>query len=83
MNVFVVTINHRYGQNVSVHSTRKKALDAVARYVLEWWHELSRPMYSVEKIPDNPESMSRNEILDIYFTDNDEEWYEINSAKVD
>jgi hypothetical protein len=39
-NVWVLTILHRHGQDITVHATPDSAQRWLHNYVDEWWHEL-------------------------------------------
>ena len=51
MQVHVLQISHRHGDNISVHFTRSSADAALAGFCREWWkHELGD-----EVMPEDPE----------------------------
>ena len=62
MTIYVLTIEHRHGTNISVHQTRAGAEASLDEYVREYWHELSR-----ERPPEMPKAAE--ERIEIYFED--------------
>jgi hypothetical protein len=70
--VWVLSIFHRHGEDISVYQTDKGALDALAAYCAEWWdNECSR----------NGEDRTRpdddDDLIIQYFDGTDDESYEI------
>jgi len=43
VEIWVLAIEHKYGINVTVHSSKAKAEEELRRYVLEWWEQEMEP----------------------------------------
>lgn len=70
--VWLFQVHHRHGDDVSVYSTKQKAVDGVYEWVAEYWDdEMIRQYNDVPQIPSD-----RQEAIDLYFNSIDDEWYE-------
>jgi hypothetical protein len=76
MQLWVLTIEHRHGQNTTLYRTEDAAKQAVAEYVDEWWNQEATRWGSEAKPDDNTEKVDR------YFERVEDEFYSINSATV-
>lgn len=75
MNVWVVSIDHKYGSDASVHTTQRLATKYVANFAREWWRETGRN--------DDPEKLSDQKAIDVYFEEmQDREFFSITKVKV-
>ena len=76
--VFVVIYEHRHGMDVSAHASHGQAYAAVAEIARTWWHERADRSAAADF-----SSLSDEEVVDAYFTDNKGEFYTIEPVKVD
>jgi hypothetical protein len=62
--VFVLVIEHREGQDITVHQTDAGAKDYLAAYCREWWSESS----------DDPMPGILDDLIASYFEGSNERW---------
>jgi hypothetical protein len=48
--IYILTINHRHGSNISAHKSQEGALNALAQYVAQEWEQ---EMPEGRSIPEN------------------------------
>lgn len=73
MKVWVLVIEHRHGFDVFVHRTQEGARQRLLAFVLEWW---DREMDGAPQ-PDSPDLA-----IDMYFEENDREFYSLDDCVV-
>lgn len=71
--VWVLTIDHRHGSNVSVFANDLLALAELAGYVREWWHDGGWPLD--ETAPEDD-----GEAINQYFENVGDEFYSLEST---
>jgi hypothetical protein len=75
MKVWVLTVIHKHGYDVSAHTTQEGAHGALASYVGDWWDQ----EMSEELIPDDD-----GEAIDRYFAKmSDAESYSIDECELE
>jgi hypothetical protein len=73
-SVHVLTIEHKHGENVSVHRTAAGAQEKLHGYVIEWWeHEIS----------DEPMPEDAEEAIKAYFDQVDHEFNSIVESQLE
>jgi len=75
MEIWVLAIEHQYGMNVSVHSSKAKAEEELRRYVLEWWEQEMEPD---DELPD----LIMDDDIQFYFEKANEAYW-IEPARLD
>lgn len=75
MEIYILTIVHEYGINVSVYSSSGKAMEDAARFCKEYWQD----RFGAEDVPD----VSDEEIVSRYFDNNFTEIYNIEEVTLD
>ena len=76
LDVYVVTITHRHGLDVSAFETHDEAVKFIADYAREWWeHEIPSGYGKCE-------DMSDNDVIVNYFEHVDEEFYDLTKAEL-
>ena len=70
--VFVLTIEHRHGTNMSVHDTKPHAASKLYNYIHLWWSD------HIQK--DKPKNIGK--AIDMYFNINEDESWEIRRLEV-
>ncbi len=79
--VWVLTVDHRHGQDMWVHETEAGAKGSLAGYVREWWSELTGRWDAREDLPaEAPDD--DDEAIATYFENVDDEWSTLNQAAV-
>ena len=80
-SAWVLLINHKHGQNISVHATEEGAQQALHAYCRDWWDEGIIEQYG------KPEDLSREEFIDAYFDCHehclDAEWYLLEEQQIE
>jgi hypothetical protein len=66
MQVWVLAIEHRHGEELTVHQTRETADEALDRWVTEWWDD---------EVPGRVMPTDRDERITEYFDRADGEYY--------
>ncbi len=68
MYASVLIINHRYGTNVSVHTSHATALAAAAKFARSWWGDAvhSSGQHDMPEVPTRPPA-DDDETVSIYF----------------
>lgn len=77
--VFVLRIEHRHGDDVSVHTSREGARNALASYVDDWWNEVADNLDE----PVEFSSLDRDAAIDLYFEHQTDEYFHIDDSIVD
>ncbi len=62
MTVYVLIITHKYGENVSTHSTSKLAQSELYEFVEEWWGDCG----DMHDLPETPPK-DHKQAIDAYF----------------
>jgi len=85
MDVWVLIITHKHGEDVGVYSSREKAWDALYDYCCQWWGDWDLPWNGTETEGEYAcHSMDRDKAIDLYFkAAADREGWEILQRKVD
>lgn len=78
--VWILTIDHRHGRDISVNETEEGALAACAEYGRQWWSELVGRNDDVE-LPEEPPT-DNVEAIKLYFDTVGDEYYELEQAAV-
>lgn len=83
--VWVLNINHKHGNDISVHSTEEKMKDVLYNYVVQYWSDW---MEDSDGKPIDIDKYKRDEAIERYFDFLNEqifseEWYEANSHQID
>ena len=66
-SIQIATINHEYGTNVYASKTREELNKQIADFCREWWNE---------SVDDSEPPESDEEVIDIYFKDENAGWKE-------
>lgn len=75
MEIYILTIVHEYGINVSAYSSSGNAMQDAARFCKEYWQDT----FGAEDVPD----VSDEEIVSRYFQENMEESFSIVPISLD
>jgi hypothetical protein len=86
----VLTITHRYGDNITVHDNQAGAIEQLAEFARQWWHEILDYDGRIAE-PDEPAAPQEPpaddaETIHIYFARQRDEWWEITeipTARID
>lgn len=73
--LFVLCIEHRHGNDISVHTSEEEARDDLAGFVGDWWYEIDEPV--------DTSDMERDAAIDFYFEHQPGETYSISRHEID
>lgn len=76
-NVYVLQIDHRHGEDVSVHESEQGARAAAANWAREYWDEVA----GLSDVPDETPS-DDEDAISIYFDAHEREFYSITETSV-
>jgi len=77
MKVFVVVIEHKHDTDILVFDVYEKARAHVAAYAREWWDDRA----DLSARADHRE-FSNEEVIDSYFDENEQEFYQIRECEI-
>lgn len=78
MTVWVLNIEYKHGVIRCAYSSRRKAQQALDDYVKEYWDDCGPGNWGDIEMPKR-----REDRIELYFQDNDQEWADIMPLKVD
>lgn len=77
--LWVLTIDHKHGDNTSIHLSEEDAKDELYEYVTRWWSEITG---SIQRdIPEVPPE-DKAEAVRLYFEGHDYEYFSISEATI-
>lgn len=74
--VWVLTIDHHYGTDISVFRTEEGGRAALAEFCAEWWPE-------VADATEDPMPEDRGELIAQYFELAADEWFVLSEVEID
>lgn len=82
--VWVLVVSQPDGNRLGAYASYEAARDELARWVRREWDHIAGGFLAGddEGKPDSPDGLTDDEAIELYFEDNDDEWYELEADQV-